>query len=128
MSQDSCPASSGGFTLIEIIVVLVILGILAVAGIARMGDMTDSASKQRLHTLVAAAQSQLSLEYSRRCLTGESVNIASQTACDAVAISSPDIAASIVCVGNVDATVNITATMDGLSLNGTWSSPSASGS
>lgn len=122
------PRFQAGFTLIEIIVVLVLLGILAVAAVSRMGNLTDDAGKQRLYSLVAAAQSQLSLEFSRRALTGENLEVAAQVTCDAVAISSPDAASNIACVGNLSNSVSITATLAGQSLSGTWASPAASGS
>lgn len=118
----------GGFTLIEIIAVLVLLGILAVAAIFRMGNLTEDAGKQRLHTLVAAAQSQLTIEFSRRSLAGENLDTVAQAACDAIAVSSSDAGANIACIGNIASSVNITATLAGQSTNGTWASPSVSGS
>ena len=74
--------------------------------------------------MVAAAQSQLSLEYSRRIITGNSLAVVSQNVCDMVSRSGGSGDASITCSGNLsDTEVSITATVEGQSVDANWASP-----
>ena len=90
--------------------------------------MLDASKSRGASALVAAAQSQLSLEFARRATAALPFDTASQSICDWVIISSPDMVANIVCVGNLTDDVAITATIDSKSFSGNWNSPLAGGS
>ena len=119
---------SCGFTLIEILAVLLLLGILAVTAVVYYASLLNESKSRGAGALVAAAQTQLSLEFSRRATAGLALETPSQSICDWVVISSPEVVTNIVCVGNLTDNVAITATIDGKSFTGSWSSPLAGGS
>ena len=128
VASRSTGFASGGFTLIEILAVLLILGILAVTAVVYYASLLDESKSRGASTLVAAAQTQLSLEFSRRATAGLTLDTASQAICDWVVISSPEVVTNIVCVGNLTDNVSITATIDAKSFAGSWNSPVAGGS
>lgn len=116
--------SQAGFTLIELVAVICLVAIVIVAGIPKYNSMLDESRVQMAKSLTASAQSQLSLEYSRRLLLGNSLAESSQNVCDMVSLSTSGASVSITCSGNLsDANVAITATVDGQSANANWASP-----
>ncbi len=75
-------------------------------------------------TLVATAQSQLTLEYSRRVVSGGSLAESSQNICDLVSLSANGTAVSITCSGTLtDTMIAIDAAVDGQSANANWVNP-----
>ncbi|MHC1791901.1 prepilin-type N-terminal cleavage/methylation domain-containing protein [Solidesulfovibrio sp.] len=118
----------GGFTLIEILAVLMILGTLAVVAVVHYASLLGESKSRGASTLVAAAQSQLSLEFARRATAGLPLDIESQPVCEWVVITSPEVVATIACAGTLDDTVAITATIDTASSTGNWVSPLFGGS
>lgn len=118
---------AGGFTLIEILAVLVLVGILAVTGSVYYANLLNESKKHGAMTLVATAQSQLSFEFSRVAVAGLPLDSDVQTVCQTVIISSPDVNASINCVGNLAEYVSITAAIDDVNVPGAWISPTNSG-
>lgn len=116
-----------GFTLIEILAVLVLLSILAVAAIPKYQSMQDESRLQGARSLVASAQSQLSLDFSRRVIAGLSLSVVSQEACNLVVANVSSVTANLNCDGNLDGNVAITADIDGVQATGIWTSPVTSG-
>ena len=117
-----------GFTLIELVSVLVLVSILAVAAIISYQSLLDDSKRNGAANIIAAAQTQLSLEFARRAVSGLALDVASQPICDWVIIDSPRAAASVTCSGNLDENVSITATIETISVGGNWNSPIAGGS
>jgi prepilin-type N-terminal cleavage/methylation domain-containing protein len=117
-----------GFTLLEIIAVLVLLGVLAVVAVPKYLSMQNDSRLQGARNMVASAQSQLSLDFSRRILSGLSLAVVSQEACNVVVSHGSGVTANLSCSGNLDGNVAITADIDGVQATGSWSSPVASGS
>lgn len=114
----------GGFTLIEVVSVIGVLAILLVVAIPRYFSVIRDSRQASAKGLTAAAQSQLTLEYSRRVVAGLDLTIAAQDVCNMTALSTDELPATMVCTGNLsDAVVDITATVDGESVNANWSSP-----
>ena len=128
VSSRVASGGSCGFTLIEILAVLILLGILAVVAVVHYASLLDDSKSRGASILVAAAQSQLSLEFARRATAGLTLDTASQAICDWVVISSTEVVTTIVCVGNLTDNVSITATIDSKSFAGSWNSPLAGGS
>lgn len=113
-----------GFTLIELIAVICLVAIVIVAAIPKYNAMLDESRMQMAKSLTASAQSQLSLEYSRRLLLGNTLVETAQNVCDMVLLSTSGADASIRCNGNLsDSNVSITATVEGQSANANWFSP-----
>lgn len=123
--KGTATGTGPGFTLIELLAVIVLLGVLAVAGLVRYWGMQDQSRRQAATALAAKAQSQLSLEYSFRLVSGLALDVEPQTVCDRVAIGSLDtVTAGLVCAGTLTGTVTITGTVDGVSApDVTWTSP-----
>ncbi|WP_084158764.1 hypothetical protein [Solidesulfovibrio alcoholivorans] len=116
--------SRAGFTIIEIVAVLCLIAILFITAVPKYNSMLDDSRRQAAKGMVAAAQSQLSLEYSRRIITGNSLAVVSQNVCDMVSRSGGSGEASITCSGNLsDTEVSITATVEGQSVDANWASP-----
>lgn len=122
-ADSTGPGDAFGFTLIELLAVLIILAILCVAGLVRYQSMVDESRRKAATSLLAAAQSQLSLEFSRRLLNDLDLNAASQTVCDNVAIGTAGATTSLTCTGALDANVALTATVDGVAANASWTNP-----
>ncbi|WP_081458504.1 type II secretion system protein [Solidesulfovibrio fructosivorans] len=120
-------AAQAGFTLIEIVCVLVVLGILAVAAVTYYDSLLDEAKRRGAQNLVAAAQTQLSLEFARRATAGLALDADAQNICEWVVIDSPDVAASINCAGNISGDVSISANIQGQNVTGAWNSPVSGG-
>lgn len=116
--------SQAGFTLVELIAVVCLVAIVIVAAIPKYNSMLDESRMQMAKSLTASAQSQLSLEYSRRLLLGNTLVETAQNVCDMISLSTSGADASITCSGNLsDADVSITATVEGQSANTNWFSP-----
>ncbi|MFU2208827.1 type II secretion system protein [Solidesulfovibrio sp. C21] len=131
--RHACPpqsppaTSNAGFTLIEIVCVLVVVGILAVAAVSHYDSLLDESKRRGAQNLVAAAQTQLSLEFARRAVAGLALDADAQNICGWVIIDSPDVAASIHCTGNIGGDVSITANIEAQNVTGNWNSPLAGG-
>lgn len=117
-----------GFTLLEIVAVLVLLGILAVAAIPKYQSLQNDSRLQGARNIVSSAQSQLSLDFSRRIVAGLALAVVSQDACNLVVANVSGVTANLSCNGNLDGTVAIAADIDGVQATGNWTSPVASGS
>uniref|UniRef100_I2Q4Q8 Prepilin-type N-terminal cleavage/methylation domain-containing protein n=1 Tax=Desulfovibrio sp. U5L TaxID=596152 RepID=I2Q4Q8_9BACT len=118
----------GGFTLIELIAVFVLLSILSIVAVQSYFPLLNDSRLHGAQTLIASAQTQLSLEFARRATAGLALDTDSQPICQWVVIDGADAAASILCTGNLDENVAITATIDGKDVAGAWVSPVSSGS
>ncbi|MGE4536843.1 MAG: prepilin-type N-terminal cleavage/methylation domain-containing protein [Desulfovibrio sp.] len=128
ISYTSSPAiSKAGFTLIEIVCVLVVVGIVAVTAITYYGTLLEDSKRRGAQNLVAAAQTQLSLEFARRAVAGLALEADAQNICGWVIIDSPEVAASIHCTGNIGGDVSITANIEEQNVTGNWNSPLAGG-
>ncbi|KAF5037716.1 hypothetical protein DSECCO2_561730 [anaerobic digester metagenome] len=115
-----------GFTLIEVISVVFLLSIISVAALVRYFSLLDNSRLQVATALVASAQSQLTLEYSRRSIVGETFAIPSQEVCDYVSLSSSGVDVTLTCSGNLSGpNVTIGAMVDGQSFSANWYSPGA---
>lgn len=115
-----------GFTLIEFVAIICILAICAIAVSQKYNVMLDESRIQIARSLTSTAQSQLSLEYSRRLLLGNTLVETAQNVCDMISLSTSGANASISCSGNLsDANVSITATVEGQSANANWYNPQA---
>ena len=119
-----------GFTLIEIIAVLVILGILAVVAVPKYFDMQAQSRISAANGLVAAAQSQLSLEYGLKKIGNTTAFSSVTNVCNNVTTANiASEAAVITCSGDLTGTVNINANVGGgTNAVGTWVNPEAAGS
>ena len=119
---------SGGFTLIEVIAVLVLLGILGVAAITSYSSLQNESRRRGAQNLVAAAQSQLTLDFSSRSVAGLPLDTPSQTSCNLAIATASDVNATLTCSGSLNDTVTIDAAIDGVPVSANWSSPLTSGS
>lgn len=117
-----------GFTLVEMIAVLVILGILTVAAGLRYASLQHDARNRGAQNLVAAAQTQLSLDFARMSVAGLPLSTPSQASCNLAISTLADSSATLECSGTLDGIVTINATIDTVLVSGTWSSPLVTGS
>ncbi len=117
-----------GFTLIELVAVFVLLSILSIVAVQSYFSLLDDSKLHGALTLVASAQTQLSLEFARRATAGLALDTDSYPICQWVVIDGAGAAASISCAGSLDEDVVITATIDGKDVVGAWVSPLSSGS
>ena len=116
--------SQKGFTLIELVSVFVVLSLISIVFAVRYYSFIIDSRLRVASGVAASAQSMLSLEYSRRILSGESLDIPSQSVCDKVAISSAGPTVGITCSGMLsDAEIPIAATVDGQTSNTRWTNP-----
>lgn len=86
--ENRATLAQRGFTLIEIIAVLVILGFLAVVAIPQYTALQDEAKNRAGQAVIAAAQSQLSMDYARSLLD-TTYTFAPATSCGNVSIDEP---------------------------------------
>jgi len=107
--------------------VLVVVGIVAVTAITYYGTLLEDSKRRGAQNLVAAAQTQLSLEFARRAVAGLALDADAQNICGWVIIDSPEVAASIHCTGNISGDVSITANIEEQNVTGNWNSPLAGG-
>lgn len=128
MEKHDIKNAQGGFTLIEIIAVLVILGILAAVAVPKFVDLQKEARAKSLQGAVAAAQSQVSMQYARELLsTGDeetawtNVQNNATNICTTVKTDGFD-GLSWTCTGSVSA-ITIKADAGGESANGTFTRP-----
>ena len=112
-----------GFTLLEMLAVLVMLGILCVVGLVRYQSLMDASRQRAAAGLLSSAQSQLSLEFSRRIINDLALNVASQAVCDNVAIGSAGETTSLSCTGDLSGNVFISATVEDQTVNASWTNP-----
>lgn len=126
MGNKNCLKRNEGFTLIEIIAVLVILGILAAVAIPKFLDLQDEARAKALQGLVAAAQSQLSMEYAKELLNkGNAADAWSNLDAGVCANVSKDgypTGTTLTCTKG-DASVTIAAAGSGQTASGVFSDP-----
>ena len=129
MSGFDRNCAQSGFTLVELLAVLILLGVLAVVAIPRYANLQTQASQQAAYNLLASAQSQLSIDFSKRVLSGQTLSVDAQSLCNQISISNNGPSVGLVCTGNItDNFVNITATGDAETVVGTWVSPLSGGS
>ncbi|HML60037.1 MAG TPA: type II secretion system protein [Solidesulfovibrio sp.] len=113
-----------GFTLIELVAVILTLAIFATAALVRYSVLLDDSRRRVATGLVASAQSQLTLEYSRRIITGNPLAVSSQDVCDMVSLSNSGQDVSLSCSGHLsDEDIAVRATVEGQSANANWFSP-----
>ena len=62
--------STGGFTLIELVIVIVILGILAAVAIPKYEDMREQARSATLKGQLGSIRAAVSIQYARNALSG----------------------------------------------------------
>lgn len=117
-----------GFTLLEIIGVLLILSVLAITALSHYRTLLEDSKLRGAQNLISAAQTQLSLEFSRRAVSGQALDIDAQNICNWVIVNSPEVAASVSCAGNIDGNVSILANIEGKNVIGDWNSPLSGGS
>ena len=65
--------SSGGFTLIELVVIIVVLGILAAVAIPKLFDVSKEAEQAAVATMVGSLESALSIYVAKQFIEGQPI-------------------------------------------------------